>query len=140
MKKCQRDLDPDETGFLLDGQLPEINVEDFKATLRIIGGSEKKQRPPKVDHDSGEASETISDACSEVSKFSTKLRQSQEDCQSQQSFGPSSNISTNSKVRVSLSPHSSKEIPPVNQSQSTDISKGWKTASQEEINDLINRV
>ena len=126
MKKCQRDLDPDETGFLLDGQLPEINVEDFKATLRIIGGSEKKQRPPKVDHDSGEASETISDACSEVSKFSTKLRQSQEDCQSQQSFGPSSNIS--------------KEIPPVNQSQSTDISKGWKTASQEEINDLINRV
>jgi len=42
MRHCQPELDKDETGFLLDGELPLEEVEYFRAILKIIGGTEKR--------------------------------------------------------------------------------------------------
>jgi len=41
MKGCQPNLKAGENGFLMDGELPNYGIDDFKMTLRLLGGTEK---------------------------------------------------------------------------------------------------
>ena len=50
MKFCQPDLAPAESGFLLDGQLPNFNVQDFRAILRMAGCSVMGSETPQQQH------------------------------------------------------------------------------------------
>ena len=43
--KCQPNLEKWESGYLLDGQLPERNHEDFRMMLKLMGVSEKARKP-----------------------------------------------------------------------------------------------
>ena len=44
-RDCQPHLSDEETGFLRNGELPERHAEDFRMVLKLMGMSEKSQKP-----------------------------------------------------------------------------------------------
>jgi len=140
MKTCQSGRDPNETGFLLDGQLPEENVDNFLKTLRIIGGTTKKQKPANEDQGSIKSEGTISDSIDEIINYTAQRKKQDDDCTSETSFGQTSMISSSNQPALGFTSQSKVETKTRKKAEPIDISKGWKTASQEEIDDLFNQV
>ena len=52
--------------------LPETGVDDFKITLRILGGSVKKLKTNQKDPEEEDPDETISEILSEISRRSSQ--------------------------------------------------------------------
>jgi len=61
------------TGFLENSEYPEINVEDFKMTLRIMGCSEKPLKPRRRIPTPDPVHDTVSEEDADsVSRFGGK--------------------------------------------------------------------
>ena len=139
-KFCQPLLDDDDSGFLLNGQLPELNVDDFKATIRILGGEEETPVVTDLPDVEVYANETISDLLSEISRRSSNRDAAEEKYYSQDSFGPTPSMSCSSNSRLDQTPRSRKETPPVEQIDSSSATKGQINTTQDGINNLFAQV
>ena len=100
MKGCQPGLQDDESGFLKNGQLPELDVENFRAMLRIMGGEEKPRKPIPVEKITLPPEDTISESLDNISSRSSKNGQDQERPSSQVSFCQKSHISSSSNFQT----------------------------------------
>jgi len=111
MKYCQPGLQEGESGFLLDGRLPELEHEQFRAMLRIIGGNEKPLKPLPEDEEDSQREDTVSDSLSNISSSAGKEELDQEQQSSQVSFGQKSHISSSNNLQISTSPLQRMETP-----------------------------
>ena len=101
---CQPKLEVWNSGYLENSELPETNVEDFRMMLRIMGVSEKPQKPRKRLPTPAPAQDTGSEEeADSVSRFSGKQVQPEEP-ESDASFGLASHVSSANNFCISLSP------------------------------------
>ena len=89
-KFCQPDKLKEESGFLLDGQIPEENVTEFRATLKILGGCEKVLKKRKSHKEEPAIEDTLSDYMEEICELLSKKSANADDIYSQESFGQTS--------------------------------------------------
>ena len=66
-KTCQPCLGKSERGYLLDGQLPETDVEHFQMTLKVIGMNAVKSVPKAADETSSDSEAPDDDVASDKS-------------------------------------------------------------------------
>jgi len=119
---------------------PETGKEDFRATLRILGGSEKKKKTQQTCQEEDDPDYTISDSLSEISKMSSKRSGEEDQVFSQESFGPTSQMSSSNNLQITLSPITKMETPDEDDAAAEDIDKECNLVCQDDINGLFNRV
>jgi hypothetical protein len=70
---CQPNLEDCESGYLANNEVPERNEEDFKMMLKLMGVSEKPQKPRKRTSTPAPFNNNVSDDASDsVARFSER--------------------------------------------------------------------
>jgi len=140
IKGCQPGLDKDESGFLKNGQVPELDVENFRAMLRIMGACEKPPKPALIAETTEQPEDTVSESVNNISSRSSKDEQDQERPSSQVSFCQKSHISSNSNFQTPGSLFQPMETPGNDAGDDRDAEEGHLDTTQENIQDLFDRV